>query len=140
MSSSLSPLATTKSVNNSLAQTSPAPQSQIGLAAGSDSHHSAQRRSGGSGSIGAGSASRGSLSSPRNNQSFRKPHKNQRKARLADEDAMAESVSYPSIIALYVHQPKTIPRTNHLSGCHEICKQPERPDFDHAFNEFFVTA
>ncbi|KAI9863883.1 MAG: hypothetical protein M1813_003535 [Trichoglossum hirsutum] len=91
MSSSLSPLATTKSVNNSLAQTSPAPQSQIGLAAGSDSHHSAQRRSGGSGSIGAGSASRGSLSSPRNNQSFRKPHKNQRKARLADEDAMAES-------------------------------------------------
>jgi hypothetical protein len=31
-------------------------------------------------------------SSPRNNQSQRKQHKNSRKPRLADEDAMAESV------------------------------------------------
>jgi hypothetical protein len=96
MSSSSSPLSTTKSANNSQAQTPPAPQSQSGPATGTESHHSAQRRSGGSGSIGAGSASLGCLSSPRNSQSFRKPHKNQRKPRLADEDAMAESVSYSS--------------------------------------------
>jgi hypothetical protein len=31
--------------------------------------------------------------SPRNNQGNRKQHKNSRKPRLADEDAMAESVS-----------------------------------------------
>ncbi|KAH0541870.1 hypothetical protein FGG08_003675 [Glutinoglossum americanum] len=91
MSSSSSPLATIKSVNNSPAQTSSAPQSQSSSIAGSESHYPAQRRSGGSRSIGAGSANRSSLSSPRNNQSSRKPHKNQRKPRLADEDAMAES-------------------------------------------------
>ena len=93
MSSSSSPLSTTKSVNISSSQTPSTPQTQSGSVAGTESHHPAQRRSGGSGSIGAGSASLGCLSSPRNSQSFRKPHKNQRKPRLADEDAMAESVS-----------------------------------------------
>ena len=33
--------------------------------------------------------------SPRNNQNQKKQHKNSRKPRLADEDAMAESVSHP---------------------------------------------
>lgn len=33
--------------------------------------------------------------SPRNNQNQKKQHKNTRKPRLADEDAMAESVSHP---------------------------------------------
>ena len=102
MSSSSSPLSTIKSLNNSPAQASSAPQSQSGSAAGAESHHCAQRRSGGSGSIGAGSASRSSLSSPRNNQSSKKPHKNQRKPRLADEDAMAESVRYlPALSWMY---------------------------------------
>ncbi|KAI9777005.1 MAG: hypothetical protein M1839_009149 [Geoglossum umbratile] len=91
MSSLSSPLSTTKSVNSGPAQAPSAPQTQSGSSTGTESHHSAQRRSGGSGSIGAGSASRSCLSSPRNNQSSRKPHKNQRKPRLADEDAMAES-------------------------------------------------
>lgn len=51
-----------------------------------------QRRSGGS--SGAGSTSRTAPAIPRNNQSSRKQHKNQRRPRLADEDAAAESVSH----------------------------------------------
>ncbi|SLM33875.1 ring finger domain protein [Lasallia pustulata] len=55
-----------------------------------------QRRSGGSVTLGAGSAARASLSSARNNQSFRKQNKNQRRPRLADEDAAAESAAMNS--------------------------------------------
>lgn len=52
-----------------------------------------QRRTGGSGSFGAGSTSR-DAASPRNSQGLRKQsQKSQRRARLADEDAIAESVS-----------------------------------------------
>jgi hypothetical protein len=51
-----------------------------------------QRRAGGSGSFGAGSSSRHNPTA-RNNQPLRKQHKAQRRARLADEDAIAESVS-----------------------------------------------
>jgi len=41
-----------------------------------------------------------SFPSPRNNQGNRKQHKNSRKPRLADEDAMAESVSQSQFITL----------------------------------------
>ncbi|KAJ9211609.1 hypothetical protein DTO166G4_6748 [Paecilomyces variotii] len=49
-----------------------------------------QRRPGGSGSFGAGSTSR-NTPSPRNNQSRKTQHKRQRRPRLVDEDAYAES-------------------------------------------------
>lgn len=51
-----------------------------------------QRRAGSSGSFGAGTNSRSVSSTARNNQSLRKQHKSQRRPRLADEDAIAESV------------------------------------------------
>ena len=52
-----------------------------------------QRRSGGSGSFGAGSNTRLTSSTPRNSQFLRKQHKGQSRPRLTDEDAIAESVS-----------------------------------------------
>lgn len=70
-------------------QLSPA-QSQVGSVAAGDSY--GQRRSGGLGSFGAGAASRASPS-PRNNQAARKQHKGSKRFRLADEDALAETVS-----------------------------------------------
>ncbi|KAI9774949.1 MAG: hypothetical protein M1840_000165 [Geoglossum simile] len=128
MSSSSSPLSTTKSVNNCPAQAPSAPQSQFGSATGTESHHSAQRRSGGSGSIGAGSASLGCLSSPRNSQSFRKPHKNQRRPRLADEDAMVESVSYSSSVDLDAVMRSTNSRRGQTSITHLMnFSLPPRP-------------
>ncbi|KAI9883316.1 MAG: hypothetical protein M1823_004920 [Watsoniomyces obsoletus] len=66
--------------------TSPA-QSSSSFAA--DSH--GQRRPGGSGSSGSGAASRQHLASPRNHQVGRKRHKDQKRPRLVDEDALAES-------------------------------------------------
>jgi hypothetical protein len=47
------------------------------------------------------SSSAQSYSSPRNNQGNRKQHKNSRKPRLADEDAMAESVSQPQALLMF---------------------------------------
>ena len=55
-----------------------------------------QRRSGSSGSHGAGASTR-HASQPRNSQPLRKQHKAQRRARLADEDAMAESAALRSL-------------------------------------------
>ncbi|KAL8688917.1 MAG: hypothetical protein Q9224_004767, partial [Gallowayella concinna] len=49
------------------------------------------RRSGGSGTFASASTARLSPAAPRNTQSLRKQHKSQRRPRLADEDAAAES-------------------------------------------------
>ncbi|KAH1271854.1 hypothetical protein KXV18_003784 [Aspergillus fumigatus] len=49
-----------------------------------------QRRTGGSGSFGAGLAARNS-SSPRNNQAFKSHHKRQRRPRLLDDDEYSET-------------------------------------------------
>ena len=68
--------------------------SQTGPTAVSDGV--SQKRSGSSGSFGAGSSTR-STPQARNNQPSRKQHKVQRRARLADEDAMAESAAMKSI-------------------------------------------
>ncbi|KAL8805786.1 MAG: hypothetical protein Q9200_005286 [Gallowayella weberi] len=68
-------------------QSTSQPQSGSSLIA--ESH--AQRRSGGSGSFGSASTTRLSPAAPRNTQSLRKQHKSQRRPRLADEDAAAES-------------------------------------------------
>ncbi|KAI9790673.1 MAG: hypothetical protein M1835_000813 [Candelina submexicana] len=92
-SSSSSTPVTSKSVNT-LPQTTFPGQSQASSSAGDNS---AQRRSGGPGGFGGGSASRTSVPSARNNQSFRKQNKNQRKPRLADEDANAESAAMKSV-------------------------------------------
>ena len=56
----------------------------------------AQKRSGSTGSFGAGTATR-SNAQGRNNQPLKKQHKAQRRARLADEDAIAESAAMKSI-------------------------------------------
>ena len=69
--------------------------SQVGSSSGFDG---AQRRSGGSGSFGAGATSRNAGGQPRNKQASRTSHKHSRRFRLADEDAIAESVSGPSFV------------------------------------------
>ena len=74
-------------------QTPSPSQSQSGSFIGSEGN--TQRRVGGSGSFGTASTSRSISSTARNNQSLRKQHKGQRRPRLADEDAAAESVSRP---------------------------------------------
>ncbi|KAJ9641443.1 hypothetical protein H2199_005413 [Coniosporium tulheliwenetii] len=92
--SSVPPPAVTanKSVNTS-GQLSPA-QSQVSSSSAGDSY--GQRRSGASGSFGAGATSRAS-STPRNNQASKKQHKQSKRYRLADEDAFAESAAMQSV-------------------------------------------
>ncbi|KAF2503378.1 RING finger domain-containing protein [Lophium mytilinum] len=70
-------------------QLSPA-QNQAGSVAAGDTF--GQRRSGGSGSFGAGNTSRASPS-PRNAQLVRKQHKGSKRFRATDEDALAESAA-----------------------------------------------
>lgn len=69
-------------------QLSPAQTQPSSSAATSDSY--GQRRSGSS--FGAGAATR--LASPRNTQQVRKQHKASKKFRQADDDAIAETVSF----------------------------------------------
>ena len=90
MSTNSSVSLASKNACNSPQTTSPS-QSQSGSLVGIESH--TQRRVGGSGSFGAGSTSRSISSTARNNQSLRKQNKGQRRPRLTDEDAAAESVS-----------------------------------------------
>ncbi|KAL8794051.1 MAG: hypothetical protein Q9195_003351 [Heterodermia aff. obscurata] len=92
MSSSIPSLAITKT-SNPPSQTPSPSQSQSASSVGFDNHP--QRRSGGPGSFGAGSNSR-IPSTARNNQPLRKQHKGQRRPRLADEDAFAESAAMQS--------------------------------------------
>ncbi|KAL9073302.1 MAG: hypothetical protein Q9157_004797 [Trypethelium eluteriae] len=80
-------IAPSKSVNTP-AQLSPA-HSQSSSSAFGDLY--GQRRTGSSGSFGAGASSR-QVATPRNSQASRKQHKGFKKSRLADEDAIAESV------------------------------------------------
>lgn len=98
MSNSASSLLTSKNANVTSQIPSPS-QSQSSSSIGAESFP--QRRGGGSGSFGAGATSRTTPFTARNNQSFRKQHKGQRRPRLADEDAAAESVG------LFV-MPKTL--------------------------------
>src|SRR4051812_34872957 len=88
MSSNPPAIATSSKAPPPSGQLSPA-QTQPGAAATSDSY--GQRRSGGS-SFGAGAATRSSPT-PRNAQQARKQHKNAKRVRVADDDAIAESVS-----------------------------------------------
>lgn len=90
MSNSAPSLVVSKNTNPP-SQTPSTSQSQSNTSFTTDSHP--QRRSGGSGSFGAGSTSRATPFAARNNQSSRKQYKGQRRPRLADEDATAESVS-----------------------------------------------
>lgn len=91
MSNSASSLLTSKNGNVTSQIPSPSQsQSQSGSSIGAESYP--QRRGGGSGSFGAGASSRTTPFAARNNQSVRKQHKGQRRPRLADEDAAAESV------------------------------------------------
>lgn len=59
----------------------------------SPAFESGGRRSGGSSNL--------NFSSARNNQVSRKQHRNQRKPRLGDEDAIAESVRAPAYVMMY---------------------------------------
>ena len=87
MASNSPNLPTAKNLNSS-PTVSPSPSQ--GPSSGIDS---SQRRSGGSGSFGAGATSRSSGGAPRHKQASRNQHKHSRRYRLADEDAIAESVS-----------------------------------------------
>ncbi|MCJ1438281.1 hypothetical protein MMC27_007669 [Xylographa pallens] len=86
-------LATSKSINASSQLPSPS-QSQAPILPSHD--NISQRRSGGSGSFGAGASIRTTTSAARNTQSFRKQNKAQRRPRLGDEDAAAESAAIRS--------------------------------------------
>lgn len=128
MSSSNSSLPAVSSKNASGQTQLPSPsQAQSGSSLIAESH--AQRRSGGSGSFGSASTTRLSPAAPRNTQSLRKQHKGQRRPRLADEDAAAESVSHG-------HQAGYIaPRTwLMLAGRYAIHKA-QRPDVHHPSHE-----
>ncbi|KAI9836228.1 MAG: hypothetical protein M1819_001565 [Sarea resinae] len=81
-------------IGNLSPQTSSPSQSQGGPSSSVEGY--SQRRSGGLGSFGAGSTSRTITSSARSNQSHRKQHRNQKRPRLADEDAIAESAAMRS--------------------------------------------
>ncbi|KAL9619364.1 MAG: hypothetical protein Q9160_006044 [Pyrenula sp. 1 TL-2023] len=94
MSSTSGSLSSTpKAVQSSVQSISPA-FSQAPSTSGFES--SSQRRAGGSGSFGAGLATRAGPV-PRNNQTQKKQHRAQKRARLADEDAIAESAAMKSI-------------------------------------------
>ncbi|MCJ1288124.1 hypothetical protein MMC26_007479 [Xylographa opegraphella] len=86
-------LATSKSINTSSQLPSPS-QSQAPIPPSHDNF--SQRRSGGSGSFGAGANIRTTTSAARNTQSFRKQNKAQRRPRLGDEDVAAESAAIRS--------------------------------------------
>ncbi|KAL8912198.1 MAG: hypothetical protein Q9171_002760 [Xanthocarpia ochracea] len=89
MSSSNSSLLPTTSKNASVQSQIPSPsQTQATSSLGPENH--TQRRSGGTGTFGAGSTTRATPAA-RNSQPLRKQHKGQRRPRLADEDAAAES-------------------------------------------------
>lgn len=132
MSSSSTPI--TKNTH-AVSQTPSPSQSQSSSTTGAESYP--QRRSGGSGSFGAGSASRTSPTSARNSQSSRKQHKGQRRPRLADEDAAAESVSFA---------PRHLDSTNALLtwitllGGDAIYQQSERTDFNYSSHELCIAA
>ena len=93
MSSSTAASSSSLKTTNAYSQSTSSAHFQAGLTNTTDSGF--QRRAGSSGSFGAGSSSR-QTSTARKNQPLRKQHKAQRRARLADEDAMAESVRYTS--------------------------------------------
>lgn len=131
MSSSSTPI--TKNTN-AVSQTPSPSQSQSSSTIGAESYP--QRRSGGSGSFGAGSASRTSPAAARNSQSARKNHKGQRRPRLADEDAAAESVSsaprlHPGIALLTWITPL---------GGDAIYQQSERADLNNSSHELCIAA
>lgn len=131
MSSSSTPI--TKNTN-AVSQTPSPSQSQSNTTVGAESYP--QRRSGGSGSFGAGSASRTSPAA-RNSQSSRKQHKGQRRPRLADEDAAAESVSFaPRLLDSTIALLTWIT----LLGGDAIYQQPERADLNNPSNELCIAA
>ncbi|KAI9790492.1 MAG: hypothetical protein M1833_001931, partial [Piccolia ochrophora] len=84
-----------------------------------------QRRSGSSGSVGAGFAARKTVSSARNNQSSRKQHRGSRRPRFAGEDAIAESAAMKS----------TSSRKGQTSITHLMnFTLPPRPQYQHRLN------
>ena len=89
LSNSLASLAISKAGSVPSQNSSPS-QSQAPQSFGTEGH--SQRRSGGSGSFGAGANTRSTTSAARNNQTLRKAHKGQKRHRFADEDTAAESV------------------------------------------------
>lgn len=124
---------------NSQPQTSSASQSQGASSSVIDTQ--GQRRSGGSGSFGAGSTSRASSSTARNNQPIRKQHKNQRRPRLVDEDTFVESVSPNPIEAVNRGKWRRLRLTKpSAAGCDEVYKQSEGSDLDHTSNELCFAA
>ncbi|KAK7614334.1 hypothetical protein BKA81DRAFT_292184 [Phyllosticta paracitricarpa] len=120
MSANQSSIAASKSTNTSN-QSSPV-QSQAASSATGDNY--GLRRAGGSGSFGAGAASR-SNPSPRNNQTSKKKHKSSKRFAAADEDALAEAIAMrstnsrkgqTSITHLMNFSLPPRPQSNHYGG------------------------
>jgi hypothetical protein len=91
MSSGTVPSSSSLKAANAYTQTISPPHFQGGPT--NTTEGGSQRRAGGAGSFGAASSSRHNPTA-RNSQPLRKQHKAQRRVRLADEDAIAESVRY----------------------------------------------
>ena len=126
MSNSALSLITSKNTNIT-SQTPPPSQAQSGSSLGAENYQ--QRRSGGSGSFGAGAASRATPFAARNNQSFRKQHKTQRRSRLTDEDAAAESVSQ------VFNKGGVNLMLITLIGGNAVYQQPKRANIDHSSHD-----
>lgn len=112
-------------------------QSQSGPILGTEINP--QRRSG-SGGPGVASASRVPASNARNNQSLRKQHKSQRRYRLADDDAAAESVSFLNMALLSFVASCRRTSSYPSAGSHAVHKQPQGTNLDNPFNELYITS
>lgn len=94
MATNLSSNGSASKVTASSSSNPPTLSTQTSFGSSGDGY--SQRRSGGSGSFGAGAATRTSGPAPRNKQTSRSQHKGSRRYRFTDEDAIAESVSHQS--------------------------------------------
>lgn len=119
MSSNVTSTASSSKSTNTTSYTTSVSHSQTNAPTSSDSL--SQRRAGSSGSFGAGSTTRATTQG-RSNQPLRKQHKGQRRPRLADEDAIAESTAMKSI-----NSRKGQTSITHLMNF----TLPPRPSFQH---------
>ena len=113
-------------------------QSQIGSSPSTESH--TQRRTGGSGSFGAGSNARSTSSTGRNNQYLKKQHRSQRRPRLADEDATVESVSGASLQDYSLGYPGDSMAHPYFTGGHAVNKQSKGSYLHNPSHEFHTSS
>ena len=115
-------------LGNVSVSTGPPVASQPSPSSGADN---ASRRGGGSGSFGAGASTRGAGSQPRKQQGSKNQHKHSRRYRLADEDAIAESVR------AIKEFKKSLSDTDPFIERHAILHEQEGPDVHYSSHELF---